>query len=112
MHNEHLIRREIFFVALRAAKGVTDLVLGAQVANKSDLALEDLEAHLTDELQTYTNRTYKHRHDVSDRIICMYMYIPVDERVDVQHVDVSTCTSLMTRRGFPLNVNMKRNGCV
>ena len=71
MHNEHLVRREIFFAAPWAAKRVADLVLGAQVADESDLALEYLEAHLTDELQTYTNRTYKHRHDVTDRIIYM-----------------------------------------
>ena len=71
MHNEHLVRREIFFAALRAAKRVADLVLGAKMANESAFALEDLVAHLTDELQTYTNRTYKHRHDVSDRIVYM-----------------------------------------
>ena len=65
------IRAEVRFATGGTLKRVANLVLGAKMADESDLALEYLEAHLTDELQTYTNRTYKHRHDVTDRIIYM-----------------------------------------
>ena len=56
MSLEHIIGREIIFVTRRAAEGVTNLVLGAQVVNQRMLLPEDLAAHLTDELQAHEQR--------------------------------------------------------
>ena len=52
MSSEDIVRREVVFATRRAAEGVANLVLGAQVVDQRCFLLEDLAAYLADELKT------------------------------------------------------------